>query len=752
MDSNKKRLKALKSLRLLDIPPGEGLKRIVDMVAMEFDTSMAAITLADKDMRHIYATKEDRDHQVYRCKALCAALLDADDVVIVEDTSKDYRFKQLWQSAGTGFIAAAPLMAGPDIKLGGLIVADPEPRTPRMREVEMLRHLAATAVDEIHLHVNISQLDRDSRLKKRQRDTLRQRNKDIARREKEMSIAAKLAKVGSWSLDLRNDRVTWSQQMRIIHQVADDYRPTLESALQFYDPRAQDEIKIWLKAALETGEPFRFELPITTAKGNRRWLSSMGEVEMENGQAIRINGCLQDVTDRREAENEISRLATQDSLTALPNRKVFRESLAAALERAKEKNKVAGLLIVDLDHFKAVNDTHGHDVGDNVLRAIAEAISVNVRKSDTVARLGGDEFAVVLNSCTRQADVEQIGERLTDACASLENINEDLPNISVTIGAAVAPRDGGTVDEIFKAADIALYTAKSAGRARLAWYEPAMGLRFSQKQSTLAAIREAIEKKEITAVYQPKIRFSDMSICGAEALARWDHREKGLLPPGTFIDAFDDPRLAAEISRAVLKTVISDAKLNAISLLLNGPIAFNVTEAQINDPSFADDLLMTLEDAELAPDTVMVEVTEDVFLGNKDACVLNNMKRLREAGIPIALDDFGTGFASLSHLMKFPVDRLKVDRSFIINLDSDEQSRIITSAVIKMAHGLGMEVVAEGIESPGAEAFLLELGCDYGQGFHYALPMRAEKLLASLENGEAMDNTAAQDFDKRHMA
>lgn len=623
-----------------------------------------------------------------------------------------------------------------------LILANNQPVSHSTEQEAMLDQLIATVSMKMRLALLAKTTMLEKERRKQQNRTLKKRGRELARHKKELDFAAKLSKVGAWSVDLKTNKVRWDKQVREIHQVSPTYTPTLKKALSFYDTRAQDEVAMWLRVAVETSEPFRFELPITTAKKERRWISSIGEVEQENGKPVRINGCIQDVTERREAENEIARLTTRDHLTALPNRRVFRDKLHAAIGKANERGKAAGLLVIDVDDFKSINDKDGHEVGDRVLRAVAHAISVNVRKSDTVSRLGGDEFAVVLSSCSKPEDVETIGQRLTNACTKLDVFDAGLPDITVAIGAAVAPRDGETVDELVKAADIALQSAKSSGRDRLAWYEPAMGARVSQKYSVLSAVREGLASKQFTAAYQPKVNFTDMSLCGAEALARWDHPEKGLLPPGAFIEALQDPKLAAQISDTVLDTVLSDAAHFRVHEQLGGPIAINTTEAQIVDPGFPDLLLRKLQDWNLPPSAIMVEVTEDVFLGEHDANVLRNMTHLRECGISIALDDFGTGFASLSHLMKFPVDSLKVDRSFIINLDSDEQSYIITSAVINMAHGLGMSVVAEGIEGPGAEGFLKRLGCDYGQGYYYARPVRLDELLDYLKEVEAGEDEA----------
>lgn len=436
-----------------------------------------------------------------------------------------------------------------------------------------------------------------------------------------------------------------------------------------------------------------------------------------------------DITHQKATEARAVWMARHDSLTGLANRSVLQDEVEARLQQ-DSAGCACALLIVDIDNFKTINDTLGHDAGDALLCDFAERLSAVIGPDGLVTRTGGDEFALLIPA-NAPGDVETVAERLYGSLREPFLYDGRLLECSASIGASVLREDGATRSEVMKAADIALYAAKAAGRGQLKRFEDAMKVEVDRQQSMIAAARQALVQDRIEPFFQPKIRLCTAEIVGFEALLRWTDSFGTLRSPDDLSAAFEDPTLATELSDRMFDSVIDQVEAWSRVGFEFGHVAVNVTAADFRRSTFADDLLRRITERNLDPSLLQLEITETVFLGRTAGYVEATLRKLSDHKIRIALDDFGTGYASLSHLKQFPVDLLKIDRSFVQDLGRSRDAEAITAAVINLGHCLGMEVVAEGVETVGQQTWLAHLGCDTGQGFLYspAIPAAEVPLL-----------------------
>ena len=444
-----------------------------------------------------------------------------------------------------------------------------------------------------------------------------------------------------------------------------------------------------------------------------------------------------DVTEQRLAQERLRWTSNHDALTRLPNRAYFHECLEEAIRQSGSAGSRIGLLIVDVDDLKQINDALGHDAGDGLLCAFAERLAESVGPMDVVGRLGGDEFGILLTSVESEEEVE------AKAAAVIERLREPflcdgrLVDCRGSIGASVYPDKGTHKAELLKHADLALYAAKSAGRMRAMMFHPVMRAEMQTRASMLSLTRDAVRDSRILPYYQPKVDLRTGAISGFEALLRWRDAQGRTHLPATIVAAFEDGDLAPAITEKIVAAVAEDMARWIDEGIDFGHVAINAAAADFRTGDFADRLLRQLETASIPTSLCQLEVTETVFLGRGAECVESALKQLCESGLRIALDDFGTGYASLSHLKRFPVDMLKIDRSFVHDLESDPEDAAIIRGVINLAKSLDLEVVAEGVETRAQERFLIEHGCDVGQGFLYSKAVPAEDVPALLRGAVA---------------
>jgi diguanylate cyclase (GGDEF)-like protein/PAS domain S-box-containing protein len=456
-------------------------------------------------------------------------------------------------------------------------------------------------------------------------------------------------------------------------------------------------------------------------EGQPRWWDiAVSPILGDTGRPIKLVAIARDVTQQREANEKLRRAATYDALTSLPNRASFQDHLAEAAAQARATGSRFGLLLLDVDDFKQVNDSMGHDAGDALLKSIASRLELPSVRPQAVARLGGDEFAVLLEG------IENIAELGAHAEVILARMKEPLVHggrvldCHVTIGAAIFPDDGATQDEVLKSADIALYVAKATARGALTTFEPAHRDGMRERANMVSLARCALQDGRIVPYYQPKLALDDRRIDGFEALLRWQHPTRGIQLPATIAAAFEDLDVSTALSRNMIDQVIGDMRRWLDQGVAFGHVAVNAAAAEFRSDNFAEGVLARLHAAGVPTSHFQLEVTETVFLGKGAEYVDRALKLLNKEGVRIALDDFGTGYASLRHLKQFPVHVMKIDQGFVKAMGANAEDEAIISAVLNLGKSLNIDVVAEGIETTGQERRLRELGCEYGQGFLYS--------------------------------
>jgi diguanylate cyclase (GGDEF)-like protein len=434
------------------------------------------------------------------------------------------------------------------------------------------------------------------------------------------------------------------------------------------------------------------------------------------------NDLREEITRNRALEAELVHLAHHDGLTGLPNRSYFERRFEEKLKQMKRAKRRAALCIIDLDHFKDINDSLGHDAGDMVLREVSSRLRTTIRKSDVIGRLGGDEFAVVLTNAQDTQDAAAAVKRMMEAVARPFAVKQQDVPISLSAGVAVFPDDGRTSGELMADADIAVYRAKRAGRGRTVFFAPMMRDDAERRYTLLKALRQALDAGEIVPFYQPLLDMRTGKVIGFEALARWLHPERGTLMPATFAETFDEPDIAQALTKTMIQSVISD--LSAWGKLgLHTRVNMNVTAFDLRHPSFAEDLHTRLILHGLTSSQLTIEVTETTILSRDAERIASTLNDLRRLGFSVALDDFGTGYASLSHLRSLPVDSLKIDRSFITDLEHDPKTRAIVRSIIELADALDLEIIAEGVETQVQLDAVLALDCSIIQGYLIAQAM-----------------------------
>jgi diguanylate cyclase (GGDEF)-like protein/PAS domain S-box-containing protein len=450
----------------------------------------------------------------------------------------------------------------------------------------------------------------------------------------------------------------------------------------------------------------------------------------EDGHVVESIGVVVDVTDRRQADAHIAHLAHHDPLTALPNRTLFAIRLEEALARARRSENFA-LFCVDLDHFKDVNDTRGHPVGDALLCAVTERLNAAIRPTDTVARLGGDEFALIQTNLHREADAVALAERLVAALQEPFELQGHHIVIGASIGIVLAPDHGMDAETLLRNADLALYAAKADGRGRYRLFERHMDADLQARRTLELDLRQALQGNEFELFYQPIVHVARRTVCGFEALLRWRHPTRGLVPPDRFIPQAEAAGLLVPIGAWVLRR----ACMEAAGWTNGARIAVNLSAVQMIGETLVDTVLAALRDSGLDPRRLELEITETAMLHDTEV-TLATLHELKMLGIAIAMDDFGTGYSSLSYLQRFPFDKVKIDRSFTMHLGTQRESAAIVSSVIDLCASLDMRTTAEGVENAAQFEALARIGCTEAQGYYFSRPRPAEDIPAMIEHIE----------------
>jgi diguanylate cyclase (GGDEF)-like protein/PAS domain S-box-containing protein len=560
--------------------------------------------------------------------------------------------------------------------------------------------------------------------------------REIIRAKERLDLALAGSNLAIWDWNLAADEVYFSEDWETLLGA----KPASESGtvfsgaevLSWNHPEDQERFRGALMAAA-SGEAADFycEYRIPDPHGEWVWMQSKGKVAErgEDGQGLRMTGTTANVTKRKLAEDRVEFLATRDPLTGLPNRMLLNDRLEQGVGNAARKRARLAFMFIDLDRFKTINDSLGHDVGDELLKRVSARLSACVRGTDTVARLGGDEFAVILESlpvgetADAQEVVQNVADKMIASMAAPIMINGQHLNTSCSIGISVYPSDGQDPQTLMKHADVAMYDAKAKGRNNYQFFSHEMNARAQERLSIENFLRLALRRNELLLYYQPRVSFLTGQVTGVEALIRWQHPRRGLITPDKFIGVAEDSGLIVPIGEWVIEHAFGQIAEWRERSGRDLKLAVNLSVGQMYDGDRLIRAITTFaKAARLDPTVVELELTESMLLKNIDDTA-ELLTRLGKMGVGLAIDDFGTGYSSLSYLKQLPVDSIKVDSSFVRDIGTDPNDEAIIRAIIAMTHSLKLNVVAEGVEREDQYRVLRDLECDEYQGYFFSKPL-----------------------------
>ena len=466
-----------------------------------------------------------------------------------------------------------------------------------------------------------------------------------------------------------------------------------------------------------------------------QWVS-VSNVRDSMGKITQRIVLVNDVTKHKLNEEKLRYEAYHDALTKLPNRRWFNQLIDAEIEKAERDMRPFAIMTIDLNRFKDINDVFGHDAGDALLKQVAESYAATVRKSDTVARMGGDEFAVILSSIKNPVDAASVAKKLLKSCSEVTVLDKEIA-VSSSIGISVYPNDGLTKDELLKHADLAMYRAKQS-ELQVCFYSDSMNSRAEMRVLLERELRNAISNNQFVLYYQPKVCCKTGAVLGAEALIRWAHPEKGLLYPNAFLRITEEVGLTAKLGNWVIQKVMADASYLKSEGISDLRLAINVSALQLRHHEVDKELQKSLHDFELSPVMFEVELTEN-FLIKSDDDDLDRLHEIQQLGVSLAIDDFGTGFSSISYLHTLPIETVKIDKSFVHSIGQTMEGASLVADMIRLAHGQGLKVVAEGVETEDQLGFLREANCDLYQGFLMSPAIPLDELIELIQMDMGQD-------------
>jgi len=568
---------------------------------------------------------------------------------------------------------------------------------------------------------------------------------ELAASQARLAKSQRVARLGSWEWEAASGRLYRSDE---IHSIAgirpEDFPAGPQELLALVHPgdreRVRDAAARWRGAGGPEVVEFRLQRPDGAIR------SALCQVECErdeSGALVRLHGVVQDVTDRRQAEEKIRHLAYYDTVTGLPNRAWLLERLDMMISYARRRHETMAVMFMDLDQFKRINDTLGHSAGDAMLREVAVRVGRSVRRGDVVgrtvaegtgpsiARLGGDEFCVLLGAMRRTEDAATVATRLLEAFREPFMLEGFEAFGSASIGIAVYPHDGHDGTGLLKAADTAMYQAKDEGRNTFKFYSSALNARAVERLKLESELRRAVEREEFTLHYQTQVRGEARDVVGVEALVRWNHPTRGLVMPAEFVHFAEEIRQIVQIEEWVLRTACLQNKAWQDAGARAVPVSVNISGHHFGLESLVDKVAAALAGSGLAPECLKLEITESVLMSDRDI-VSANLRRLKQMGVRLSLDDFGTGYSSLSYLKRLPLSELKIDRSFASDIVGNPDSAAIVSAIIAIGRTLNLGLIAEGVETEDQSACLKGQGCDVMQGYLFGRPQPPEAIEALL--------------------
>lgn len=544
---------------------------------------------------------------------------------------------------------------------------------------------------------------------------------NLIQTEKLLEEMSSMAHVGGWEFDLKSGRGHWTKEVALMYDLDPNTAVTIETGLSVYKGEWLEKIQTVFNKAIHKKTSYDLILQMKTAKGNKKWVRIIGSPVIQNGEVIMVRGSMQDMTTQKIAEEKVEWLTNFDSLTGLPKRILFKDRVEYAINIAYHTKALIALLYVDLDHFKNINDSLGHDVGDALLLQVSKRMQSVLREEDMLSRNGGDEFIIVLPGIDTDG-AARIAEKLINIISQSFTIEQFEVGITPSIGIGLYPIDGSTFEALIGSADAAMYRAKHDGRNCYRFVTVEMQAHSSRKIELENSLKQALQRNELEIYYQPQISMSTESLIGAEALLRWNHPTMGIVSPAEFIPIAEESGQIVIIGEWVLRNALGQLKRWTEEGMQPFVMAINLSAIQFRQPQLVSSIISILEELKVPVEYLELELTEGVTMENP-LYAIELINELHSHGIQMSIDDFGTGYSSLNYLKQFRVDKLKIDQSFIRDIAENPEDMTLVNTIINMAHNLNMTTIAEGVETAEQLAILRKLGCDEIQGYYFSKPL-----------------------------
>jgi len=549
--------------------------------------------------------------------------------------------------------------------------------------------------------------------------------------EEKFRLISESSKVGIFQLDSRGQCTYANEELASITGLSSEELLS-QGWLSVVHPDDKRRVGEQLNTLIQkTSQHIAIDCSLLRPNGSIKWITGdIAPLRDADQQQIGFLGTLSDISELKQAYDQLEHMAFYDTLTGLANRRLFRNRLEHMLSNIQRTNNSVALILIDVDHFKNVNDSMGHDSGDTLLTVIAERLKQCVRFTDTVARLGGDEFAVILPNVPDMLTVSSIAEKILQGLSKPTLLDDEEVTVSASLGISVSPEDTKEAEVLIKNADMALYRAKDAGRNNFKFFTVEMNILLIAHLNLVQQLRHAIDQQAFLLHYQPQVDLNSGQLVGFEALVRWQHAERGVVSPLEFIPVAEETGLIIPLGRWILRAACQQMRALCDAKLVNNRavMTVNLSLKQFEDSQLVRYIGEILVECGLRPAQLELELTESVLMENLEK-TLETLQNIKALGVGLSIDDFGTGYSSLSYLKRLPVNVIKVDRSFVMDIPGDTDDMEITAAVIAMAHKLRYKVVAEGIETEAQHRFLRESGCDYGQGYYFSRPLHPDDLI-----------------------
>lgn len=569
--------------------------------------------------------------------------------------------------------------------------------------------------------------------------TIEDENASLKTSEERFRKLTALSPVGIFQVDGKQRLQYVNQRWRDIHGIPDELPSLQDWFARIHPDDLSTTQQAWNRLICEQ-ESIALELRLVRRDHSNTWIQLLASaLHDRHGELLGYLGAISDISELKAAQIQMENLAFYDPLTGLANRRLFKNRLEKAVKSVLRSGSSMALMFLDMDQFKRINDTLGHDAGDILLKEVSNRLSATVRENDTVSRIGGDEFTILLTDVHHTSDVLVVAEKLLLALAKPIRIRGQDIVTTVSIGITLTPDDSTDVNTLMKNADLAMYRAKELGRNNFQFFSEDMNQSILEHLSLEKEINEAINREQFSLVFQPKISLFDYSVTGVETLIRWQHPDKGMITPDRFIPVAEETGQIIEIGSWVLEQSCRQiSSLIRSNVLPNtAKVAVNLSARQFTDPSLLARINSVIEISQIPPHCLELEITESTLMEDVESAI-QIMQEIKKIGVSIAIDDFGTGYSSLAYIKRFPIDVLKVDRSFVMDIPDDKNDMAITAAVIAMAHKLSMTVVAEGVETQEQLHFLRQNNCDEGQGYLFSRPLSLGQLHQFLNENERM--------------